>query len=168
MIKVSNHRLILDIILFMVFLGLYQNCTTDSLDPSTLPTSESSPSQQLPIFVSISIGIVVIILTILVVLSLLLYKLHQRCAKSRKFYQTNTLSVKVLCDTRPFYLYCHNVSVVGANSKSQEVCGVTDNPAYETCASVDRLEPGYNMDNNPVYMINNNTTLQKTKTAIYQ
>ena len=151
----------------MVFLGLYQNCTTDSLDPSTLPTSESSPSQQLPIFVSISIGIVVIILTILVVLSLLLYKLHQRCAKSRKFYRLpdyTTLSVKVSC----LYLYCHNLSVVGANSKSQEVCGVTDNPAYETCASVDRLEPGYNMDNNPVYMINNNTTLQKTEIAIYE
>ena len=158
MIKVS---LILDIILFMVFLGLYQNCTTDFLDPSTLPTSESSPSQQLPIFVPISIGIVVIILTIVVVLSLLLYKLHQRCAKSRKFYR---LPLKVSC----LYLYCHNVSVVGANSKSQEVCGVTDNPAYETCTSVDRLEPDYNMDNNPVYMINNNTTLQKTETAIYE
>ena len=58
-----------------------------------------------------------------------------------------------------------NLSVVGANSKSQEVCGVTDNPAYET---VDRLEPGYNMDSNPVYMINNNTTLQKTEIAIYE
>ena len=83
----------------MVFLGLYQNYTTDSLDPSTLPTSESSPSPELPIFVPISIGIVVIILTILVVLSFLLYKLHQRCAKSRKFYQTiyTTLSVKVSC-----------------------------------------------------------------------
>ena len=63
--------------------------------------------------------------------------------------------------------YGHNCCI-GANSKSQEVCGVTDNPAYETCTSVDRLEPGYNMDNNPVYMINNNTTLQKTEIAIYE
>ena len=92
MIKVSNHKVInlsvdINAYLSMPLLGIYQNDTTDSLDPSTLPTSESSPSPELPIFVPISIGIVVIILTILVVLSLLLYKLHQRCAKCRKFYR---------------------------------------------------------------------------------
>ena len=101
---------------------------------------------------------------VIIIISLLLFKLCQKCKKSRKFYipgyHTVCKGIYHVC------IYCHNLSVVGANSKSQEVCGVTDNPAYETCASVDRLEPDYNMDNNPVYMINNNTTLQKTEIPI--
>ena len=57
---------------------------------------------------------------------------------------------------------------LGGSSKSQEVCEVTANPAYETCTSVNRLEPDYNMDNNPLYIINNNKPLQKTEMALYE
>ena len=79
----------------MPLLELYQNDTTDSLDPSTLPTSESSPSLELPLFAHLSIGIVVIFLMIIVIIiSLLLFKFRQKYKKSRKFHcqNQNTLS----------------------------------------------------------------------------